>query len=152
MAASGAKSGLQHETTSLSGVEQLELRIARRAAPGVVDENSVRLQPSMVAAINLCANLSGLVDSEIYGPLGIDKGNWSRMRNGQASFPPEKLEPLMQLCGNHVPLMWLADRAGFELTPKLSTLERQVAALRAELAESRRENEIIKRFVQETHR
>lgn len=131
-------------------VSQLELRIARRAAPGRVDPATVALQPSLVAAINLCMNLSGLVDGEISGALGIDAGNFSRMRRGIAAFPPEQLEQLMQLCGNQVPLMWLADRCGYDLKPKRSALEQQIEDLKAELAERDRDLAVIKRFVQET--
>lgn len=152
MAASGSKIDRQRDSNSLRGVEQLELRIPRRAVPQHVDVSVVAMQRSMTAAILLCVQASGLTDGEISSDLEIDPATWSRTKNGQANFPPDKLEHLMERCGNHVPLQYLAMRSEFELRPLRSALEVQLDDLRAQLADRDREIETIKRFVQETRR
>jgi len=68
---------------------------------------------------------------------------------GQAHFPPEKITCLMDLCGNWVPLRWLAMRYGQELKPTKTTLERENDKLRAELEKQHIEIEAIKKFFKE---
>lgn len=150
MAAFRASSDAQRPTSQLRDVAQLELRIARRAAPAVVDAAVIAAQPTLTAALNLCINASGLTDKEVASTLDIDPANWSRIRSGQTHFPQEKLIPLMDLCGNDVPLRWLAERCGYELKPLRSELEERIAALEKELARKDHDLEVIKRFVQET--
>ena len=75
----------------------------------------MRVQPSFMAAIGLCISSSGLEDTEIVLTLEIDAGHWTRIKRGDAHFPPNKLVPLMELCGNDIPLRWLAMRCGYEL-------------------------------------
>jgi len=67
--------------------------------------------------------------------LGIDAGHWTRISKGEAHFPQEKLNALMDFCGNEVPLIWLADRRGYELKPLMTSLEKENAELRAKIAE-----------------
>ena len=150
MAAFRARSDAQVQTSQPHDVAQLELRIARRAAPAVVDGSVITAQPTFTAALNLCINASGLTDKEVAGALDIDAATWSRIRSGQAHFPQDKLDRLMDLCGNEIPLQWLADRAGYELRPKRTALEEQIEYLQQQLAERDRDLAVIKRFVQET--
>lgn len=152
MAASGAKLDRQRDSSLVSGVEQLELRIPRRAEPAAVDASVIARQRTFTAAIQLCVQTGGLADGQVAADLDIDAATWSRIKSGQAHFPQDKLEQLMQLCGNDVPLQWLAMRCGFELRPLRSALEQQIEDLRAQLAERDRDLDVIKRFVQETRR
>jgi len=105
---------------------------------------------SMSSAIWLGVDISGIQDDQIASLLGTSSGNFSKYRSGQYSFPPDKLIPLMELCGNKVPLRWLALKCGYDLTPMRSTLEEEVDDLRNRLAESEREKETIVRFLRET--
>lgn len=101
-----------------------------------VDVEAVRRLASLTRAIDLCVQLAGEKnDKPIYSDLVIDAATWSRIKQGEASFPHEKLEALMDRCGNDVPLIWLADRRGYELRRKLSALEQDLEAERARNAE-----------------
>jgi|WetSurMetagenome_2_1015567.scaffolds.fasta_scaffold448954_1 hypothetical protein len=119
---------------------QLELLISAPPKRADIADEVVAVQPSLTAAINLCISASGLEDKEIYIPLKIDPVHWTRIRQGKAHFPVDQFERLMLLCGNDVPLRWLARCRGFDLMPrqdykdkKLHDLEQQNQALRKEM-------------------
>lgn len=81
-----------------------------------VDHALVRRQPSLLMAVKLCISLGGLeADKEVYMPLGIDAGHWTRIMRGEAHFPIDRLPDLMDLCGNEAPLLWLLDNRGYDL-------------------------------------
>lgn len=117
----------------------MELPLSRRVDKVDVPIDLVLKQPSLAAAIALCAQLSGLEEKEVYLPLGIDAGNWSRMKRGEAHFPVNKLNYLMDLCGNEAPLTWLANSRGYGLVLLKSEAERraEAAELRAQEAEKK---------------
>lgn len=117
-----------------NNLAQIDLPLARDMQ--AVDLTLVKRQPTLSAAIKLCISLSGF-DSEkqIYMTLGIDAGHWTRISKGDAHFPQEKLEALMDLCGNEAPLIWLANRRGYELKPLRSAVEIENDRLRAQLKE-----------------
>lgn len=92
-----------------------------------VDIEAVRRQPSMTKALILCADLAGFEnDKDLCRVIGMDPAIWSRIKTGQAHFPQDKYVDLMIQARNDVPLIWLADRRGFVLTPKESELERRL--------------------------
>lgn len=109
-----------------------DLPVARRATDQGLPMSQVVAQKSMVSAVALCVKVSGLDDKEIYLTLGIDAGHWSRIMKGDAHFPLNKLNELMDLCGNEAPLMWLAHSRNYGLKILQSEAER-----RAEEAEKR---------------
>lgn len=114
--------------SEVDGQARLVLAPQRRA----VDAELVRRCPTMTRAIELCVQASGEKnDKPVYSDLGIDAATWSRIKQGEANFPHEKLEALMERCGNDVPLVWLADRRGYELRRKLSVVEQDLEAERA---------------------
>lgn len=88
---------------------------------------------TFLQAIHLCVHLSSLPHYAIAEKLGIDRGHWTRMMQGQAHFPTNKIADLMQLCGNYAPLQWLAKATGQEIAVDQRELRRQ--QLRQELAE-----------------
>jgi hypothetical protein len=104
----------------------MELPMSRRANQTEIDNTVIASQPSMTAAINLCISISGLEDKEIYQALDIDPGHWTRIRKGDAHFPPNKLDALCSLCGNDAPLRWWAHIRGYELKPLRSDLEKRL--------------------------
>ena len=53
----------------------------------------------------------------------------------------------MDLCGNEVPLTWLALNRGYELKPLESETERKLRETEARLAEKERELEVIADFM-----
>lgn len=89
------------------------------------------------SAIALTIQLSGLEEKEVYLPLGIDAGHWTRITKGDAHFPVNKLNDLCDLCGNEAALIWWAYSRGYGLVMLLSEAERQILELRAELAKER---------------
>lgn len=101
------------------------------------------------AALKLCKEISGLNDQQIAGELKIEPAQWSRIWSGSAHFPSEKIPCLMDLCGNQVPLRWLAMCYGYELKPTKTTLERENDKLKAELEKQQAEMEAIKKFIKE---
>ena len=70
---------------------------------------------SLLDSIHLCIHLSRRKHYDIAEQLGIDRGHWTRMMQGQAHFPTNKLKALMEVCGNYAPMQWLAGATGFEL-------------------------------------
>lgn len=74
-------------------------------------------------ALRLCKSVSGFGDKGLALELDVDLGQWSRIWSGTAHFPENKIEPFMILCGNLIPLRWLALKFGFELRPLKSSLE-----------------------------
>lgn len=116
---------------ALHAVSQGELPLKRAVQTSAVSAEVVRAQPSFRAAIRIAANASGLEEKEIYVTLKIDAGYWTRIMNGDANFPDDKIEQFMDLVGNEIPLEWLAFRRGKGLHMLQSEAEKQLLAERA---------------------
>lgn len=121
-------------SNSLPIPTQSELPLARKPQQLTIPVELVNNQPSLSAAIALCIQASGLEEKEVYIPLEIDAGHWTRIMKGDAHFPVNKLNQLMDMCGNEAPLIWLAHSRGKGLVLLKSEAER-----RAEQAEHRAE-------------
>lgn len=131
--------------TGSKDLQQLDLPISRPARMEEVADIIVARQPNLTAAINLCINASGLEDKEIYIPLKIDPGHWTRIRQGShqhlnthihqqthrqiAHFPVDKLIALMDLCGNDIPLRWLNLCRGQRTVPIESAQDARIKIL-----------------------
>ncbi len=98
-------------------------------------------------ALVQCVTLSGKMEKQIYIPLNIDAGYWSKIMSGLANFPMEKLIHFMEICNNHVPLQWLASQCGYELRVTPKTLEDQLEKERHEKEELKKKLENIYEFV-----
>jgi hypothetical protein len=131
-------------------LRQLDAFAVHAPTPGPVSPAIVHAQPDFNASLVLSIAASGRDDKQIYGPLDIDAGQWSRIRSGAAHFPMTKYTPFAQLVGNDIPLQWLAFKRGYELKPLASDLERQNAQLQEELTQARRELAAVVKFVKET--
>lgn len=79
--------------------------------------------PTMTEAIRCCIRVARLTDKQVYLEMGIDSGHWNRMMKNQAYFPQDKLIELMNICGNDIPLRWLAAQRGYELKLAQSSFE-----------------------------
>lgn len=86
-------------------------------------------------AIRLCVQLSTLTNSHIAEALGIDKGHWSRIMQGQAHFPDTRTIELMDLCGNFAPVQWEAWATGHDLVER--SKDQRIRELESQLAELR---------------
>ena len=126
------KGDSQMKSKDLTAVDQRELPLSRKAHAVSVPLDLVVKQPSLSGAIALCVQVSGLEEKEVYLSLEIDAGHWTRIMKGDAHFPVNKLNPLMDLCQNEAPLLWLTHSRGYGIVMLKSEAERH-----AELAEHR---------------
>lgn len=133
---------------SFTEVDQGELQLSRAPKQADLPLSTILKRATLMDAINLCIAESGLEDKEIYIPLGIDPGHWTCIRKGSKHFPASRLEKLMDICGNDIPLVWLANKRGFELRPLLSDLEAKLEAEKARNADLVKENSILRDIAQ----
>jgi hypothetical protein len=92
---------------------QREIRmLGETRKPDYVEMKLLNQCETLLQAIHLCIQLSRYKHYAICDKLGIDRGHWTRMMQGAAHFPTNKLAALMQLCGNYAPLQWLAKATG----------------------------------------
>lgn len=136
----------------MSAVEQRPLELPRELVE--VDCDLIERLPNFTSALKLCKELSGHAnDKPIYMGIEVDAGQWSRIMNGQAHFPHEKLKKYMlEVCGNIAPLLWLAHACGMDprsIKRKQTALEAENERLRAELEEERRKNRYFTEFMRE---
>lgn len=129
-------------------VDQPELALSRRPDRVSVPLELVMRQQTFSNAIQLCVQLSGLDDKEVYMTLGIDAGHWSRVMKGDAHFPVNKLPDLMDLCGNEAPLMWFANQRGYGLVLLKSEAERRAEEAESALAREREQNKLLRELIQ----
>jgi len=101
-----------------------------------------------LSAINLCIEVSGLEDKEIRIELGIDAAQWSRIRKGDAHFPPNKLQSLMTVCGNEIPLIWLAHAQGYELRQLETETQRLLRLEQEKRVKAEEENRLLRELIQ----
>lgn len=133
---------------------QLDLPIRRkpRSTNADVSDEVIARLPTKLEAIKLAQIVSGLDDKEICAELGIDGGQWSRIRTGAAHFPTNKEIEYFDLVGNEIPLRWLAMQRGYELKRRLSEVERENEALHSRIAELENRYRMIVEFMQATGR
>jgi len=131
----------------LSAVEQGELFTVAQPVSTDISDAVIKSQPTMTAAISLSVQASGLADKQVYIPLCIDKGQWSRIMSGIAHFPSNKYIELFDITGNEVPLRWLALMRGYELVPLVSELETQVAEKDKQISDLNNKLEHYEEFI-----
>lgn len=119
--------------------------LARSPVRSDIPVEVIARQKDLLAAINLCIDVSGLDDKEIYLSLEIDAGHFSNIRKGKQGchFPTNKIEELMELCGNEIPLIWLADRRGKGLHMLETESERLLKVERAARLEAEQKVELL---------
>lgn len=131
------------KSKNLSPVAHPELALVRKVDPVRVPVDLIYKQPSFGKAIALCVQVSGLDDKEVYLPLDIDAGHWSRIMKGDAHFPVNKLGDLMDICGNEAPLIWWAHSRGYGLIVLKSEAEKRADDLERQLLEERLKNRVL---------
>ena len=124
-----------------------ELALVRSPLRASVAIEVVRAQKSAEAALSLAIAASGLDDKEIYIALDIDAGHWSRMKKGEAGFPPNKLHDFCQLVGNTIYPEWIAYQVGCQLVMIQSEAERRAEQAEHERDEAIREAELLKKLL-----
>lgn len=109
-----------------------------------LDADMVSRQPSLTAAILLCQQIAGLDDRELAKALALDPAQWSRVKTGQAHFPQERLNRLMDVCGNEAPLIWLASRRGYDLKARMTLLEQRLDQERSRAEKLEEQNKLLR--------
>lgn len=131
----------------MSDLHQAELALARRALDSGVGMDLVRRQKSAASALSLACGASGLEDKEIYLSLGIDPGHFSRMKKGEAGFPPDKLNELCELVGNTIYVEWMAYQVGCTLVMVKSEAERRAEAAEAKATALEAQNKLMRELL-----
>ena len=104
------------------------------------------------AALRLCIETSGRQIKEIAFDLDINKDHLSRMINASEDprhFPLERLDDLMTICGNEIPLRWQALKRNYGLHELKSAQDIKIERLERELEEERKEKQIMMKIVKE---
>lgn len=104
----------------------IQLELSMKPPMQALDVTTVSRQPTFTASLVLCQTLAGLEDKELCGKGGVinETATWSRIKTGANNFPQDNLIRFMDACGNEAPLIWLADRRGYELVHKETEWER----------------------------
>lgn len=117
----------------VSQQQPLGRMLAAVQEPKKVEDWQLASCHDLLDAIQLCVHLSRQKHYVIAEKLGIDRGHWTRIFQGQAHFPTRKIGELMKVCGNYAPMQFLARDNGFQLF--VDPVEMEKAQLRRRLDE-----------------
>lgn len=131
---------------NLSTVDQLSFPMGDIAAQADISDDLIARQPNMTAAVNLCISASGLEEKEIYLPLKIDPGHWTRIRQGNAHFPIDKLDDLQDRCGNEIVLRWQNLKRGYRPVPIEDAKDKRIRELEHRVVEQNKELETLVKY------
>ena len=104
--------------------------------------NQIRLCEDETDAKNLTINQIRMKDYMFADLLNRNPGNFSKMRQGIAAFPPNSDEKIMRLAGNIGYLQYLAGRFNFKLVPMSESEIRETT--REEVEELKEQNAMLK--------
>lgn len=127
---------------------QGELPLARAVHGEPVSLEVICARRSFSAALSLAVNVSGLEEKEVYLPLKIDAGHWTRIMKGDAHFPVDKLNDFCDLVGNEIPLIWWAHSRGKGIHLLESEATRQLRAEREAREKAEAENRLLRDLLQ----
>lgn len=100
---------------------QTEMRLLGDAKrqPREINLTWVQQCENLDQAIRMCWELRGTryTQAKAAELLEIDPGYLSRCLNEKGNFPPSKIDALMDLCQNEIPLIWQAWRRGKQIGP-----------------------------------
>lgn len=120
----------QHKPTKSGEVAQLNLLPPPKTNPPP-DLAYLLALPTFRRVVRYAMSLPDLTPKQVYEPLGKDKGTWSRIESGDMSFQVDDIEKFCETVGNDAVVLWLADRAGYDVATmrkKRTDLEKQLAA------------------------
>ena len=114
----------------------------------VLPEEIERKQ-SLGKAIEFCAELAGYsYDKTLEDVLNkngckVDKTQLSRWQTGSEGIKWEKLNAIMEVCGNDAPLLWMLHARGYELR----SIHKRENELQKELRLAKEENIALRRVI-----
>ena len=112
--------------------------LAQMEAPGRVREDIISQCDTFLDAIHICVQLARIPHKAVAKRLGIDPGHWTRMMQGEAHFPTNKINSLMEVCRNYAPLQWLAQSMGHQVYEDPEAMElARIEKRRAQILSSR---------------
>ena len=145
---------MQHHSTKLADDGQLQL-LPHRSSPKQPELAYLASLPNFRRVVRYSMSLADLEPKQVYEPLGKDKATWSRYESGDVGFPGDLILPFQAITQNSSLVLWLAHQDGYDVTSmrkRQDDKDKQIEELRRQLAEERREKEIIARFIKETIR
>jgi hypothetical protein len=121
--------------------------------PSPVTYQELAREKTLGGAIDLCARASGLEPKQIIDALckaGLvsktDKAQWSRWVSGGEGIVWEKLQVVMDECGNDAPILWMLLRRGYDmrsLRKRETELEQKLREAQEALAHSEMKNRVL---------
>ena len=119
--------------------------------PSAVSPQEIAREKTLGGAMELCAKAAGFtLDKELQSTLKVDKGQFSRWMNGTEGVVWPKFRQLMDVCGNHAPVLWMLHQLDYDITSlrKLeSETERQLRLSQEHAAKLELENEVLRRAI-----
>jgi hypothetical protein len=113
------------------------------ALPMPVQPAEIQRKQSLGAAISLCVEASGLPLKAVLVNGRFDKGQFSRWESGAEGVCWPKLQTLMDVCGNDVPVLWQFHQRGYDL----DAVRRRESDLERRLRLSEEENAALRRVL-----
>jgi hypothetical protein len=132
------------DTSKSTVLNQSELRPllgAIRTKPKIVDWALISKCHDEIEALQLCVQLSRYKYEVLAEKLGIDKGHFTRIMQGQGHLPARKRTQLMSICGNLAPVQFDCLRFGLKVKEDDDLDEKEQQAL-ATLAMVKRAKEL----------
>lgn len=81
-----------------------------------VRPEEIAREKSLGDALALCAKVAGFgLDKELSGRMKVDKAQFLRWQSGTEGIVWPKLQALMDVCGNDVPVLWMLHQRGYDL-------------------------------------
>jgi hypothetical protein len=127
--------------------EQLSLidESAGEAEQQPTSDAAIKAQKSMLGALLLSWQVSGLEDKKIYRTMQIDKSTWSKIWSGGAYMPTNGYVQFMQITKNIIPLQWLAFQFGKGLYDLEDAKDKEIRELKQKVVEQANEiNTLVK--------
>jgi hypothetical protein len=138
----------------LRSVDDGQESLPLAAPPSTVRAEDIARQPSLAGALALGAAAAGLdLEKEVHIPLGIDAGQWSRMRNGTAGWDWKKIRAVCDLFGNDALILWMLYQRGYDLhalRKRESETERELRLARERIADLERDKRVLAEAIRGT--
>lgn len=121
--------------------------------PNAVRPDEIARERTLGGAMELCAKIGGFaLDKELQIVLEVDKAQFSRWMSDSEGIAWKKLRRIMDVCGNHAPVLWMLHQLGYDLHSlrmRETETERELRQARERIAELEHEYEVTMRVLKE---